>query len=137
MKLCYYTHCIFLFFSLSVQRSASTNLYCTCIVTHTVLRALDSTYYLIEADLSLFSLDYRIVIICSSEEEGKAHFPVIVYSSAVSSTAQHQLSDYLLRHFRRWPEANGAEVLAPSLSSKPVMRADDASVAGIAFWPDS
>ena len=108
MKLCYYTHCIFLFFSLSVQRSASTNLYCTCIVTHTVLRALDSTYYLIEADLSLFSLDYRIVIICSSEEEGKAHVisKLQLFRRPFSALQPNtSFADYLLRHFRRWPEA--------------------------------
>ena len=58
--------------------------------------------------LYLFLSDYRIVIICSSEEEGKSHVISKLqlfrrpYSAMQPNTS---FASYLLRHFIRWPEA--------------------------------
>ena len=56
----------------------------------------------------LFSPDYRIVIICSNEEESKSHvISKLQFYRRPYSTLQPDASfaEYLLGHFRRWPES--------------------------------
>ena len=56
----------------------------------------------------LFPPDYRIVIICSNEEEGKSHVisKLQFYRRPYSALPPDaSFAEYLLGHFRRWPES--------------------------------
>ena len=55
-----------------------------------------------------FPPDYRIVIICSNEEEGKSHVisKLQFYRRPYSALPPDaRFAEYLLGHFRRWPES--------------------------------
>ena len=51
--------------------------------------------------------DYKIVIICSSEDEEKSHVisKLQLYHRAFSALQPNsEFAEYLMSHFKRWPE---------------------------------
>ena len=72
-----------------------------------------------------FLPDYRIVIICSNEEEGKSHiisklqFYRRPYSTLPSDAS---FAEYLLGHFRRWPESTFKKGLSRAMAASVVDR---------------
>ena len=65
-------------------------------------------YNILYVYLSYLFSDYRIVIICSSEEEGKSHVisKLQLFRRRFSALQPNtSFASYLLRHFKRWPKA--------------------------------
>ena len=77
-------------------------------------------YVCLSVSYLIFLSDYRIVIICSSEEEGKSHVisKLQLFRRPFSALQPNtSFAGYLLRHFKRWPEEKrlGRAVVASSV----------------------